>query len=91
MARDARFWRNVTIIGLVHLAALLLFLRWSREPKSINHKDIVWMSGGGGENGTTGVEATPAAKIVEAESHPTPESVEATPEERRITRTPRAA
>ncbi len=83
MARDARFWRNVTIIGLLHLAALLLFLRWSREPKSINPKDIVWMSGGGGENGTTGVEATPAAKIVEAESHPTPESVEATPEERK--------
>ena len=81
MARDARFWRNVTIIGLVHLVALLLFLRWSREPKSINPKDIVWMSGGGGENGTTGVEATPAATIAEAESHPTPESVEATPEE----------
>ncbi len=81
MARDARFWRNVTIIGLVHLAALLLFLRWSREPKSINPKDIVWMSGGGGENGTTGVEATPATTIVEAESRPTLESVETTPDE----------
>src|SRR5437773_11896908 len=89
MARDARFWRNVTIIGLVHLAALFLFLRWSREPKNINPKDIVWMSGGGGENGTTGVEGTPAATIVEAESHPTPEPVEATPDERQQEETPR--
>jgi TonB family protein len=88
MARDARFWRNVTIIGLLHLAALLLFLRWSREPKSINPKDIVWMSGGGGENGATDVEATPAATIAEAESHPSPESVEATPEELKKEETP---
>jgi TonB family protein len=33
MPKDARFWRNVTIIGLLHLAGLLGLLWWSRTPR----------------------------------------------------------
>ena len=41
MTRDARFWRNVTIVGLIHLAILLGLFWWSRSPRS-PAKDIVW-------------------------------------------------
>ena len=43
MARDARFWRNVTIIALLHIALLIAFLRWSREPKKAITSSITWM------------------------------------------------
>ena len=32
MTRDARFWRNVTIVGLIHLVLLVGLLWWSRAP-----------------------------------------------------------
>src|SRR4029077_3644482 len=46
MAKDARFWRNVTLIGLAHVAILVGLIRWSREIKSSNRQTIVWMNGG---------------------------------------------
>jgi len=71
MTRDARFWRNVTIVGLIHLAILLGLFWWSRSPRS-PAKDILWMEGGAGAPKAAGSEAAP----------PTPEAaeVEATPE-----------
>ena len=47
MTRDARFWRNVTIIALIHVALLLGLLWWSRSSRQ-QAKDIVWMEGGAG-------------------------------------------
>jgi TonB family protein len=80
MTRDARFWRNVTIVGLVHVVVLLGLLWWSRTPSRVP-KDIVWMEGGAG----TGVaaaaempppatpEATPVTTPEEVKQEPTPE------------------
>jgi TonB family protein len=44
MTRDARFWRNVALIAVVHLALLLAFARASRESDRPNLQNIVWMS-----------------------------------------------
>ena len=64
MTRDARFWRNVTIVGLIHLAVLLGLLWWSRSPRVVP-KDVVWMEGGAGAESAAASAPTPA---------PTPES-----------------
>ncbi len=45
MPRDARFWRNVTIIAVAHLAIIIGLVRWSRETRKVNLQSIVWMSG----------------------------------------------
>jgi outer membrane biosynthesis protein TonB len=42
----ARFWRNVTLIALAHVALLLGLIRWSVEARSSsNAQSIVWISG----------------------------------------------
>ena len=61
MSRDARFWRNVTIIAVVHIALLVALIRWSRAPqKSIAH-DITWMNAGAGDEGA--IITAPAASV----------------------------
>src|SRR5438552_578919 len=46
MSKDARFWRNVTLIALAHVALLLGLIRWSVEARSSsNAQSIVWLSG----------------------------------------------
>jgi outer membrane biosynthesis protein TonB len=46
MPRDVRFWRNVTLIALAHVALLLGLIRWSVEARSSsNTQSIVWISG----------------------------------------------
>jgi TonB family protein len=46
MPRDVRFWRNVTLIALAHVALLLGLIRWSVEARSSsNAQSIVWISG----------------------------------------------
>jgi outer membrane biosynthesis protein TonB len=41
-----RFWRNVTLIALAHVALLLGLIRWSVEARSSsNAQSIVWISG----------------------------------------------
>ena len=43
---DSRFWRNVTLIALAHVALLLGLIRWSVEARSSpNTQSIVWISG----------------------------------------------
>ena len=44
MARDTRFWRNVALIALAHLAVILALARASRDPQKANVPDIVWMT-----------------------------------------------
>jgi len=43
MARDARFWRNVTIIAAIHVAGLIALMHWGRAADSAP-PNIVWMS-----------------------------------------------
>jgi TonB family protein len=48
MPKDSRFWRNVILIALAHVAVLLGLIRWSVEARnSSNAQSIVWISGGG--------------------------------------------
>jgi outer membrane biosynthesis protein TonB len=43
---STRFWRNVTLIALAHVAILLGLIRWSVEARSSsNAQSIVWISG----------------------------------------------
>ena len=46
MSTDARFWRNVTLIALAHIAVLVGLIRWSHQTKSSNAQRIVWISRG---------------------------------------------
>ena len=76
MTRDARFWRNVTIVGLIHVIVLVGLLWWSRAPQR-TPKDIVWMEGGAGaESAASSQPATPPPENAPVE---TPEPVEETP------------
>lgn len=43
MGQNARFWRNVTIIGVAHIAILLLLARWNAEARRPNLQSIVWL------------------------------------------------
>jgi TonB family protein len=45
MPRDARFWRNVTVIAVAHIAIIIVFVRWSRGTEKASLQSIVWMSG----------------------------------------------
>jgi colicin import membrane protein len=47
MPRDTRFWRNVGMIALAHVALLVAFVRWSGSAQKTAAQNIVWMSGGG--------------------------------------------
>ncbi len=46
MSTDARFWRNVTLIALAHIAVLVGLIPWSHQTKSSNAQSIVWISRG---------------------------------------------
>jgi TonB family protein len=43
MRRDARFWRNVALIALVHVAALIALLRWAGASKIESSQQITWL------------------------------------------------
>jgi TonB family protein len=44
MSRDTRFWTNVAIVTVAHLAVLLALARGSREEPRANLQNVVWMS-----------------------------------------------
>lgn len=45
MPRDARFWRNLTLIAVAHIAIAAWLVRWNHETRQPNSQSIVWMSG----------------------------------------------
>lgn len=47
MPRDARFWRNVTLIAVAHIAIAAWLVRWNHETRKPNSQSIVWMNGAG--------------------------------------------
>lgn len=77
MPRDARFWRNVTIIAVAHIAIIVALVRWNRETRKPNPQSIVWMNGGGTE---VAVHGTPAQTEAAIGKTPLPEA--ATPRSR---------
>jgi TonB family protein len=74
MARDARFWRNVAVIGLAHVAILIGLIRWSRESKKSNASDIIWMEGGAGDVAAAPPVSEDRPDEPEETPHPTPEA-----------------
>jgi outer membrane biosynthesis protein TonB len=66
MSKDARFWRNVSLIALAHIAFLVALVRWSLQTRSpSNAQSIVWIG-----NVQDGAEAKSAA--LSLEKAPTP-------------------
>ena len=78
MPRDARFWRNVTIIAVAHIAIIVTLVRWSRETRRPNLQSIVWMSSGGTE---VAAPSTSAQTETAIEKTPPPETLRSKPEE----------
>ncbi len=77
MSRDARFWRNVGIIGLLHLAVLAVLVRWGDRLKKAAPVNIVWMEGGPAAAIAASVEPAPTPAV---EDSPPPEPEAKTPE-----------
>ena len=67
MSRDARFWRNVAIVAIAHLALLLALARASRDADKPNLQSIVWM------NADAALASVAAAKAPEPTATPPPE------------------
>ncbi len=75
MRLNAPFWRNVTLITLVHVGALIALLRWAGASKIASAQEITWLN--------TGSEASATADtpIIEATPTPEPERKPSPPEE----------
>ncbi len=82
MRRNARFWRNVILIALVHLGALVALLRWAGSSKIAAAQEITWLNTAG--------EPTETADLAKPEETPTPdpESKSSPPEENQPASTP---
>src|SRR5260370_12435406 len=54
MSKNARFWRNLTLIALAHVALIAGLIRWSVEARSSsNAQNIVWLGDVGGASAAT--------------------------------------
>jgi TonB family protein len=73
MPRDARFWRNVAIITVAHLAIVLGLARGDRDEAGANLATVVWMN------------SEAAAAAAEPRSTPAPTPREEKPEESPVT------
>jgi TonB family protein len=83
MPRDARFWRNVTIIAVAHLAVIIALVRWNHETRRASLQSIVWMNAEAAAVSApaptaTVIEATPAPEqappLSEKQEEPVPEA-----------------
>src|SRR5260370_40164124 len=67
--RDIRFWRNVTLIALAHVALIAGLIRWSVAARaSTNAESIVWL--GGAEDLAAGQSENEEAPSVQRDAHP---------------------
>jgi TonB family protein len=60
MPKNLRFWSNVTLIALVHVALVVGLIRWSRASKDTGAQSVVWLNGGGGDGVVTEKKNPPA-------------------------------
>jgi TonB family protein len=72
MSRDARFWRNVALIALAHLAVVLALARASWDSQKPPVPTVVWMNSAAPENAA----ATPPPPPPEPERESTPSDQE---------------
>jgi hypothetical protein len=67
MAKDRRFWRNVTLIALAHVALIAGLIRWIVAVRaSTNAESIVWL----GEDLAAGQSENEEAPSVQRDAHP---------------------
>lgn len=59
MPRDARFWRNVTIIAVAHVVVVIALVRWNQEKGRPNLQSIVWLNSEVAARTATAVETAP--------------------------------
>jgi outer membrane biosynthesis protein TonB len=72
MSKDARFWRNVTLIALAHIALLMGLIRWSLQAKSSsNAQSIVWIGGAEGGAAEAKSAAPSPVKTLSVPAEPT--------------------
>src|SRR6266513_6010564 len=72
MSKNARFWRNVTLIALAHVALIAGLIRWSVEARSSsNAQSVVWLGNVGGASAAT--EPTTGEPPRPAKLSPSPE------------------
>ena len=72
MSKDARFWRNVTLMALAHIALLVGLIRWSLQAKSSsNEQSIVWIGGAEGGAAEAKSAAPSPVNILSAPAEPT--------------------
>jgi TonB family protein len=81
MLKRARFWRNVTLIALGHLAVIAGLIRWSHGSKNLEPPSIVWLNSGGAREGDT---ATSVPKVAAPMAEPSPLKHEKPEEDRPI-------
>jgi TonB family protein len=67
MRHTARFWRNVTLVGILHVVAVIALLRWASGSKITSAEEITWLNAAD--------EAIATADPAKAEETPTPEPV----------------
>ncbi|PYL78984.1 MAG: hypothetical protein DMF27_02240 [Verrucomicrobia bacterium] len=74
MRLNARFWRNVTLIALVHAVALIALLRWAGASKIASAQEITpeHAPSPPEENQSTSAPAKSEIQIPAATPHPTP-------------------
>jgi TonB family protein len=69
MQSDGGFWRNVAMIGVMHVAVLAAVIRWSGAPAKAPASNILWMDGGAALQETSialvSQTPTPSSPIVE--------------------------
>ena len=78
MPKDGRFWRNIVLIALAHIALIAGLIRWSLAARAPNPDSIVWL-GAAGEPET---EASPPAERVTPLVSPKPQNDDKTEEEK---------
>jgi colicin import membrane protein len=72
MRRNARFWRNVTLIALVHLALLIALLRWAGGSKIASAQEITWLNTGSQPSASPDTTTTEEMSTPEPEGNPPP-------------------
>jgi TonB family protein len=75
MPRDARFWRNATVIAVAHIAIIIALVLWNRETRKASLQNIIWMSGEAAAISSLSRTETPI------EARPPPEVSPALPDE----------
>src|SRR5437016_1285147 len=65
MSKNPRFWRNVTLIAVAHIALIAGLIRWSLAARSTpDEESLVWLSAGDLEPGRSDNSVASSSKIL---------------------------